>query len=317
MPQKPIVVVGSINVDLVAHVERIPARGETLSGWDFETHPGGKGANQATAVARLGYPVTMIGRVGSDSFGQELRLALSEAGVDTGSIGVIEGPTGTAMILVQPSGDNSIVVTPGANAWLTPEDLDARLELLRNAAIVLAQLEIPLATVKHLAGICAREHVPLMLDPAPAMHLPAAVWCNLAWITPNETEAQQLCSQASRVDGREPEATIQTLRQRGARNVALKLGRHGACLGLENGQCAQVPVFAVTPMDTTGAGDAFNGAFAVALARGEQARDAARFAAAAAAVSVTRRGALPSMPTQAEVERLLREHLHENQELTL
>lgn len=317
MPQKPIVVVGSINVDLVAHVERIPARGETLSGWDFATHPGGKGANQAAAVARLGYPVTMIGRVGSDGFGQELRLALAGAGVDTSAIGVSEGPTGTAMILVQPSGDNSIVVTPGANARLAPDDLDARRDLLCSAAMVLAQLEVPLATVEYLACLCAREDVPLILDPAPALDLPQAIWRNLTWITPNETEARQLCVRATNVDGREPAATIQTLRQLGARNVALKLGTHGACLGLEDGHCAPVPAFAVNAMDTTGAGDAFNGALAVALARGEQPRRAARFAAAAAALSVTRRGALPSMPTQAEVEMLLKEHLHVDQELTL
>lgn len=318
MSEKPIVVVGSINIDLVAQVDRIPARGETLPGRDFETHPGGKGANQAAAVGRLGYPVAMIGRVGSDVFGEELRQSLAGAGVDTSAIATSEGPTGTAMILVQPRGDNSIIVTPGANALLGPEDLDAWLELLRGAAMVLTQLEIPLATVDHLAAICARESVPLMLDPAPAQDLPAAVWRNLAWITPNDTEAQQLCGRTSTAAAAsDPAATVEALRALGARNIALKLGDQGAYLGMQDGLRARVPPFAVSATDSTAAGDAFNGAFAVALARGEHPRQAARFAAAAAAVSVTRRGAMPSMPSQADVESLMEEHLHEGQELTL
>lgn len=315
MSEKPIVVVGSINIDLVTHVERIPTRGETLPGRDFETHPGGKGANQAAAVGRLGYPVAMIGSVGSDVFGEELRNSLAEASVDTSAIATSDGPTGTAMILVQPEGNNSIIVTPGANALVSPEDLDARLDTLRGAAMVLTQLEIPLATVEHLAAICARESVPLMLDPAPARDLSAAMWHNLTWITPNDTEARQLCGRTSTAGGWEPAATIEALRALGARNVVLKLGNHGAYLGMQDGGHALVPAFAVGATDTTGAGDAFNGAFAVALARGEDPRRAARFAAAAAAVSVTRRGALPSMPTQADVESLMEEHLHQDQEL--
>jgi ribokinase len=316
MSEKPIVVVGSINIDLVTHVGRIPMRGETLPGWDFETHPGGKGANQAAAVARLGYPVTMIGNVGLDAFGDELRQSLADSGVDTSAIAACKGPTGTAMILVQPAGDNSIVVTPGANALVSPDDLDAQLDLLRGAAMVLTQLEIPLGTVEHLAEICARASVPLMLDPAPARDLSATMWRSLSWITPNDTEARQLCRMTTPASECEPTATIEALRALGARNVALKLGKHGAYLGTQDGLCARVPAFAVSATDTTAAGDAFNGAFAVALARGKDSRQAARFAAAAAAVSVTRRGALPSMPTQADVDRLMEEHLRENQELT-
>jgi ribokinase len=317
MAEKPIVVVGSINIDLVAHVDRIPERGETLPGWDFATHPGGKGANQAAAVARLGYRVAMIGRVGSDVFGEELRLSLQGAGVDTSAIVVTEGATGTAMILVQPGGDNSIIVAPGANARLAPEDLEARLDLLRSAAMVLTQLEIPMATVEHLAAICAREGVPLMLDPAPARDLPARVWRDLTWITPNDTEAQHLCRRTVTGNGCEPTAVIEELLAMGARNVALKLGEQGAYLGMQDGLRTQVPALTVNAKDTTGAGDAFNGAFAVALARGESPRQAGRFAAAAAAISVTRRGALPAMPTQAEVESLIEEYFHGSQELAL
>jgi ribokinase len=314
MPKKSIVVVGSINIDLVAHVERIPARGETLLGRGFETNPGGKGANQAAAVGRLGYPVAMIGRVGADRFGEQLRQSLADAGVDTSAIAVSEAPTGTAVILVEPAGENSIIVTPGANARLSPEDLDAQVDLLRGAAMVLTQLEIPLATVEHLAAICVRAGVALMLDPAPARDLPATLWRNLTWITPNDTEARQLCQHSS-TNGSGPTTTIEALLALGARNVALKLGEHGAYLGMQDGLRAQVPAFAVKPADTTGAGDAFNAAFAVALVRGENPRQAARFAAAAAAVSVTRHGALPSMPSQADVERLMEEHLQQSQDL--
>jgi ribokinase len=317
MPEKPIVVVGSINIDLVTHVERIPARGETLPGRNFETHPGGKGANQAAAVGRLGYPVAIIGRIGSDVFGEQLRQSLAGAGVDTSAVTVSKAPTGTAMILVQPGGDNSIIVTPGANALVAPADLDARLGLLRGAAMVLTQLEIPLATVEHLAAICAREGVPLMLDPAPARDLPSALWRNLTWITPNDTEARQLCQRSSPGGGCEPVPAVEALQALGARNVALKLGEQGAYLGMHDGLRQRVPAFAVNATDTTAAGDAFNGAFAVALARGESPPRAARFAAAAAAVSVTRRGAMPSLPTQADVESLMKEYLHEGQELAL
>ncbi|MGB7137327.1 MAG: ribokinase, partial [Acidobacteriaceae bacterium] len=261
------------------------------------------------AVSRLGYPVAMIGRVGSDVFGEELRQALADAGVDTRAISVSEGPTGTAMILVQPAGDNSIIVTPGANARVGPEDLDAQLDVLRGAAMVLTQLEIPLATVEHLAAICAREGVPLMLDPAPARDLPAVIWRDLAWITPNDTEARLLCGRPNSASAGEPTATIEALTALGAKNIALKLGAQGAYLGLADGMRAKVPAFAVSAADTTGAGDAFNGAFAVALVRGEDPRQAARFAAAAAAVSVTRRGALSSMPTRADVDSLMERHL--------
>lgn len=317
MSEKPIVVVGSINIDLVVHVERIPARGETLSGSDFQTHIGGKGANQAAAVARLGYPIAMIGRVGSDAFSADLRRSLAAAGVDTAAISTVDGPSGNAMIAVEASGDNSIIVSPGANALLTPDDLDAHLDLLRGAAIVLTQLEIPLGTVEHLAAICTRERVPLMLDPAPAQELPAELWRNVSWITPNETEAQKFCKTAGAASSEEElHATVHRLMQHGARNVLLKLGERGAYLATRDGLQIRVPAYSVTAADTTAAGDAFNGAFAVALARGTPPAEAASFAAAVAAISVTRRGAMNSMPSQAEVDAFLVEHLPERQELT-
>jgi ribokinase len=317
MQRKPIVVVGSLNMDLVAQVERLPARGETLPGSDFQTHPGGKGANQAVAVARLGYPVSMIGRVGSDGFGESLRQSLATAGVDTSAIAASNAPSGVAMIAVEKGGNNSIIVSPGANAFLQPADLDLHRELLRGAAMVLAQLEIPLATVERLAAICAGAGVPLILDPAPARELPASLWQKTAWITPNDTEARQLCGRADPAESEEELLeTIDCLRVRGARNILLKLGGRGAYMATHDGLRLQIPAYPVGAVDTTAAGDAFNGAFGVALARGADPEEAANFAAAVAAISVTRRGAQSSMPTQDEVERFLAEHQAERQELT-
>jgi ribokinase len=318
MQRKPIVVVGSLNIDLVARVERIPAKGETLSGQDFQTHPGGKGANQAVAVARLGYPVSMIGRVGSDGFGQILRDSLAAAGVDTSAVAISDEPSGIAMIAVERGGDNSIIVSPGANACLTSSDLDLHIELLRSAALVLTQLEIPLATVEYLAAICARAGVPLILDPAPARDLPASLWSNIAWITPNESEARQLCGvQASATIEEELLETVECIAARGARNILLKLGERGSYVATHSGLRAQIPAYVVSAVDTTAAGDAFNGAFAVALARGTDPAKAASFAAAVAAISVTRPGAQSSMPTQDDVARFLAEHRPEPQDLAI
>jgi ribokinase len=313
MQRKPIVVVGSLNMDLVAQVERIPAKGETLSGRDFQTHPGGKGANQAVGVARLGYPVSMIGRLGSDAFGESLGESLAAAGVDTSAIAISDAPSGVAMIAVDASGDNSIIVSPGANACVNPEDLDAHLELLRGAALVLTQLEIPLATVEHLGAICAGAGVPLILDPAPARALPPGVWRNTTWITPNDTEARQLCGRQDPPANEDPlSEIIECLAAHGARNILLKRGEHGACLATQDGLHAQIPAYPVGAIDTTAAGDAFNAGFGVALARGADPLEAAHFATAVAAISVTRRGAQPSMPTLAEVERFLADHQAED-----
>jgi ribokinase len=170
--KKPIVVVGSISADLVLMTSRIPAVAETVIGTDFQLHPGGKGANQAVAVARLGYPVRLIGRLGNDAFGTQLRMDLNSLGVDIAGVATSEGPSGVAVTVVPQQGEKCIVVTPGANAKVTPLDLEGNIEIIRRAGIVLTQLEIPLETVVYLASICARENVPLILDPASAMDLP-------------------------------------------------------------------------------------------------------------------------------------------------
>ena len=162
--KKPVVVVGSINIDLVSTTSRIPAIGETISGKDFHVHPGGKGANQAVAVGRLGYPVRMIGRIGNDAFGQQLRSNLESAGVDASGVTASEGTSGVAVILVDDMGDNSIVITAGANALLSPQDLDNNIDVIRSAGLVLTQLETPMETVEYLARLCEREGVPLILE---------------------------------------------------------------------------------------------------------------------------------------------------------
>jgi ribokinase len=294
--RKPVVVVGSINLDLVANTARIPVAGETVSGSDFQTHHGGKGANQAVAVGRLGYPVRMLGRVGDDAFGAELKAGLNNAGVDPAGVATSQGSSGVAVIVVAESGENSIVVVPGANGHVTPLDIDANLEMIRSAGLVLAQLEIPIETVVHLATICAREGVPLMLDPAPATALPHELLKHVTWFTPNETEAAFFI---------ENDAVANGLRGKGLSGIVLKLGSKGAYIAPPGGEAVSIQPFAVSAVDTTAAGDCFNGAFAVGLLLGKESSEAARFAAAAAAISVTRAGAQSSMPTMAEVEAML------------
>ena len=305
---KPIVVVGSINIDLVANTDRIPVEGETVLGRDFHIHPGGKGANQAVAVARLGYPVRMIGRLGDDAFAAQLRTGLVGAGVDAAGVATSSGSSGVAVIVVAQTGQNSIVVVPGANAVLTPQDLEANLEIIRSAGIVLTQLETPMETVRHLATLCSREGVPLMLDPAPAKELPPDLFAKVAWFTPNETEAAFFLDSGP---GASDASTAASLLSKGIQGVVLKLGSRGAYLAShahpasKTGPAVSIPPFPVNAIDTTAAGDCFNGAFATALSLGHDPAESARFAAAASAISVTRAGAQPSMPSMAEVEQLL------------
>jgi ribokinase len=310
--QKPIVVVGSINTDLVAVTKKMPAVGETVVGSDFQVHPGGKGANQAVAVARLGYPVRLIGRLGSDAFGAQLRTHLEHAGVELAGVSTSDGASGVAVIVVSKNGDNSIVLAPGANSKVTPEDIDTNISILRSAGMVLAQLEIPLETVEYLVRVCARENVPLILDPAPAMDLRPDIFKDIAWFTPNQTEA------AFYVGDRHPESnpqapaeTARILLSNGCRGVVLKMGAQGTYLASQAGVGSLVPAFSVNAIDTTAAGDAFNAGFATALMLGKSPLDSAVFAAAVAAISVTRRGAQPSMPSMAEVEEFTRSESHQ------
>ena len=305
--QKPIVVVGSINTDLVAVTRRIPVVGETVIGSDFQIHPGGKGANQAVAIARLGYPVHLIGRLGNDTFGAELRTYLENSGVDITGVSTSDGASGVAVIVVSARGENSIVLAPGANAKVTPEDIDANISILRTAGLVLAQLEIPLETVAYLAQVCVREGVPLILDPAPAMELPSGIFKDIAWFTPNQTEAAFYLGHNRNGSSPHPPAEMaMTLQSMGCNGVVLKMGADGTYLGAQGGSGSLVPAFSVEAIDTTAAGDAFNAGFATGLMLGKSPLDSAVFAAAVAAISVTRTGAQPSMPDMAEVEEFIR-----------
>lgn len=307
--RKPIVVVGSINLDLVAMAERIPAIGETVIGTDFQIHPGGKGANQAVAVARLGYPVRMIGKLGGDAFGMQLRGHLLDAGVDLAGIGTSDRPSGVAVILVSQKGENSIVVAPGANSKVTPNDIFENAAIIREAGMVLTQLEIPIETVECLSDLCVRENVPLVLDPAPASKIPQKVIEQADWFTPNETEAAFYGAENDNHPGSEvPAEVAEMLLGRGCRGVVLKMGSNGSYLASQTGLREYIPAFAVKAVDTTAAGDAFNGAFAVGLLLGKSPRESAVFAAGVAAVSVTRIGAQPSMPTMADVESFMNGH---------
>lgn len=304
--QKAIVVVGSVNTDLVALTPRIPAVGETVIGDDFQIHPGGKGANQAVAVARLGYPVRLIGRLGNDAFGTQLRAHLESAGVDIASVSTSEGTSGVAVIVVSSEGDNSIVVMPGANSKVTPQDLESNLEVIRQAGIVLAQLEIPIETVEYLALICEREDVPLILDPAPARELPPSIFKRITWFTPNQVEAAFYAgSDESKANEANPEEMARTILAKGCRGTVLKMGSQGVYLSSRAGVGKRVPAFAVRAVDTTAAGDAFNGGFATGLMLGKSPLESATFAAAVAGISVTRTGAQPSMPSMAEVEEFM------------
>ncbi len=305
-PSKGIVVVGSINLDLVAGTTRIPAPGETVSGQTFQAFFGGKGANQAVAAGRLGAQVHMLGKVGTDVFGPQLRSGLEAAGVNTAAVGEASGPSGVALIATDSTGQNSIVVVPGANGQVTPADLDSQTELIRNAAMVLTQLEIPLSTVEYLAEMTQREGVSLMLDPAPAQPIPDSLFQRLDWITPNESETGTLLGISTReLDDSSMKDAANALLKRGARNVILKLGKHGCYLALADGRKEFLPAYKVRAVDTTAAGDAFNGAFATALVQGQDPISSTKWASAVAAISVTRAGAQPSMPNLTEVEQFL------------
>ncbi|MFZ0276897.1 MAG: ribokinase [Candidatus Sulfotelmatobacter sp.] len=307
--QKPIVVVGSINLDLVVGADHIPQVGETIIGNSYNTFYGGKGANQAVAVAKLGYPLAMVGNVGDDAFGTQLRSGLEGAGVDTTYVNTVEGASGVALITTGRGGENNIVVVPGANGHFTPKLLEKAATILEYAGFILTQLEIPLDTVEYLAQFAERHNIPLMLDPAPARELPGNLLRKVSWITPNETETEELLKTKLENNDKSYEAAAESLLDRGVRNVLLKLGSHGCLIAQGSLAKERISAFSVNAVDTTGAGDAFNAGFAVGLMRGSTVARSAILASAVAAVSVTRHGAQPSMPTWAEVKAFLDERL--------
>ena len=309
---KQIVVIGSINLDLVASAARIPQKGETVHGQSFQTFLGGKGANQAVAASRLGAAVTMIGKIGNDSFGLDLKRGLETAGVNTAGIRKGKGSSGVALITTDRAAHNSIVVIPGANDQLEPRDLERYRKRIEAAAVVLTQLEIPIPTIEFLATITLKSKVPLVLDPAPALQLSRKLIRAVTWLTPNETESATLLQNTySPSDIAEVSERILAM---GCRNVVLKLGARGVFLAGRDTEPHRIGGFKVRAVDTTAAGDAFNGAFAVALTQGKSPIESARFACAVAAISVTRKGAQPSMPRLKETNDFIRQHKGRNRD---
>jgi ribokinase len=301
---RTIVVAGSLNMDFVAQVDRPPLAGETVHGSGFRTIPGGKGANQACAAGRLGGRVQMIGRVGDDVFGEQLRESLRTAGVDVTAVRSTPGEaSGVALILVDARGQNQIVIAAGANGRLTAADVDAALADAHGGYLLL-QLETPLDTVVAAAALGKRHGMTVILDPAPARALPAALLECVDVLTPNEREAMVLLGrQDDTVSPDQASGIAHAIRGLGVGAVILKLGENGAILSNVNTQ-RHFPAPRVDAVDTTAAGDTFNGALAVALADGRRIEDAIVFANRAAALSVTRFGAQASIPSRAELDAL-------------
>lgn len=301
-----IVVVGSINMDLVVRCCVLPRPGETLSGTSFAEIPGGKGANQAIAAARLGAHVTMIGRVGDDAFGTTLKAALERDGIDTHCVHATPGiSSGLAVISVEDSGQNSIVVVPGANGKLTTDDVKSASHMIRDADVVLLQFEVPMAVIAETIRIArSSEKTRIIVDPAPASkELPPEVF-HADWLCPNETEAEALCGQAV-CSVEDSHRAVRWMHSQGVANPVITMGAQGVVWCDEAGQCRTATPFAVTPVDTTAAGDAFAAALGVALAEGMSNADALRFACATGALATTKPGAQPAMPTRDAVEQLL------------
>ncbi len=301
------VVVGSLNADWVACVQAAPNPGQTVMGHRFEVFCGGKGANQAFAAARLGAHVTFVGRVGQDPYGDRQIDNLAAAGVDTRWITRDPTrPTGTAIIVVDATAQNRIIVIPGANGAFVPTQLEPAATLLRQAAVVLLQLEIPLETVQMAVRITREGGGCVFLDPAPAQPLPDEILAGLDYLTPNLSELSELTGAGLREDASHDEIVTRArlLCGRGVRHVVVKCGERGALL--VDPECFMVvPAHPVPACDTTAAGDCFNAAFATALMEGAPETEAARFAAVAAAISVSRPGAQSAMPARAEVDRVL------------
>lgn len=302
MTQAPVVVVGSCNMDLVTRAPRLPRRGETIGGTTFGTYLGGKGLNQAVAARRMGAQVALIARVGVDSFGERIRAALADEGIDAALVrATADAPTGTALIVVEESsGDNMIVAVPGANGCLTPADIDAAAEVLRQARVLLLQLEVPLPTLLHAARLARDSGAIVILTPAPAQPLPDELLAATTILVPNAVEIGQLLE--SPID---PIAGAQRLIARGVDMVVITQGARGATLVTHAGDQHVAP-FTVAAVDTVAAGDAFAGALAALLAEGCAVHAALRYASAAGALAVTQPGALPSLPPRVAVESFLR-----------
>lgn len=299
-----VAVVGSANIDLVVSCDRFPKAGETILGRDFGMYPGGKGANQASACARLGAEVHFLAKVGRDAFRDRLMESLRATGIDPSHVLVDEeAPTGVALITVDGRGQNEIIVVSGSNMRLSPEDVRANDEIFEDASVVGLQLEVPLETVMEAARTGKRAGAAIILNPAPARQLPDGLLRHVDFLTPNESEAS-LLSGVEVIDTESAERAARILLDRGVRCVIVTLGAGGALLVREDGS-RQFPAYRVDSVDTTAAGDAFNGALAHGLGLGQSVEDAIDHANGVAAFAVTRMGAQTSMPSSKELESFL------------
>ena len=299
-----IVVAGSSNTDMILQMDHIPRPGETILGGQFSMAAGGKGANQAVAAARAGGQVTFLARIGADMFGRQAVEGFRRDGIDVRY--VLEddqAPSGVALIFVAANGENSIGVASGANLCLSPADVQQAASAIQDASALVMQLETPLETVRAAARIAATKRVPVILNPAPAQPLDDALLALVTVLTPNESEAELLTG-VPVADVAAAARAAEVLRSRGVAQVIITLGARGAWVASAAFQ-GLVPAFPVQPVDTTAAGDVFNGALAVAMSEQRPLEQAVRFACAAAALSVQKLGAQPSAPPRAEIERLL------------
>lgn len=300
MNAQKILVIGSSNMDMVVKTNHIPAPGETVLSDSFFMNPGGKGANQAVAAARLGGSVTFVSKLGKDLFGSQFRELFEVEGMDTRHLIADEAlPSGVALITVDKEGENSIVVASGANAALSIDDIEKALPLVNEAAVILMQLEIPMKTVEYLAAYAAGKNARIILNPAPAQHLSDDLLSCIDILTPNETEAAKIAGvPVNNMDDAKKVAML--IGEKGVNTVIITLGAKGALI-CESNHCTLVEAKKVRAVDTTAAGDVFNGALAVALSEGKDLATATRFACDAASISVTRPGAQSSIPHRGEL----------------
>jgi len=306
MSKKWVTVMGSFVADLAFRTDRVPAWGETLMGPSFQLGPGGKGSNQAVAAARAGGKVSFISKLGPDPFGDMARNLYAKEGIDTKFLFKTESPTGAAAIIIDAQkGENAIIVVPGACFEVTTAEVDSAKSLLADSSVFVAQLELSLPVVEHGLALAHSLGVPTILNPAPAMPLPDSIYQHVDYITPNETETAALTGipVASIADA---EKAADAFLARGVRNAIITLGAQGVFVKNATIKAHVPAVNAGKVLETTGAGDAFNGGFAVALSEGMDLVAAARFGCATAGISVTRAGTAPSMPTRAEINALLK-----------
>jgi ribokinase len=303
MNKQGVLVVGSSNLDLVVTTKRFPKPGETIFGKKFEMFPGGKGANQAVCAARLGCKATFIGKMGNDEFHEKLSVIMIEAGVDINNLFIDEKEhTGTALITVDESGQNQIIVISGSNMKLSPQDIISKSDLFFTTAVVLTQLEIPIDTVVQSAKLTRQNNAIFILNPAPAASLPESIFPLIDFITPNENELE-LLSGVAIIDDSSIKLAAEKLLKKGIRNVIVTLGSRGSML-INDSTAKHFPANKVKVVDSTAAGDAFNGAFASSISEGHSVEEAIEFANKVASIAVTRMGAQSSMPYLSEIKDL-------------